>query len=180
MPYFCVFKYARAVKQKVERGWKQRARLGRDDSNRRFIKGDVLYRHREPTLLFVNCKWKLNKRYDFTFLVLFLNLLWCEVKWNLFYDAKTMFKSTFPASGGLSRRWKNDLRERPFLAGKSRRFNRDFAMLYVQPARDANSEMRAKPRKALWNPQRLKRRLEHSFRIVNQLPFHLAPQQIQE
>ena len=25
--------------------------------------------------------------------VLFLNLLWCEVKWKLFHDAKTMFKS---------------------------------------------------------------------------------------
>ena len=30
-PYFCVFKYARAVK----RGWKQRARLGRDAKNTR-------------------------------------------------------------------------------------------------------------------------------------------------
>ena len=45
-------------------------------------------------LLFLNCKWKLNKRENLTCLVLFLNLLWCEVKWKLFYDAKTMFKST--------------------------------------------------------------------------------------
>ena len=52
--------------------------------------------------------------------------------------------------------------------------------VYVQPARDFNSEMRAKPRKALWNQQRLKRRLVHSFRLVKQLPFHLASQQIQE
>ena len=51
---------------------------------------------------------------------------------------------------------------------------------YVQPARDFNSEMRAKPRKALWNQQRLKRRVVHSFRLVKQLPFHLASQQIQE
>ena len=28
--------------------------------------------------------------------------------------------------------------------------------------------------------QRLERRLEHSFRIVKQLPFHFAPLQIQE
>ena len=28
--------------------------------------------------------------------------------------------------------------------------------------------------------QRLKRRLEHSFRVVKQLPFHFTPQQIQE
>ena len=48
--------------------------------------------------------------------------------------------------------------------------------VYVQPARDFNSEMRVKPRKALWNQQRLKRRLEHSFRVVKQLPFHLASQ----
>ena len=32
-PYFCVFKYARAVK----RGWKQRARLGRDAKNTFFF-----------------------------------------------------------------------------------------------------------------------------------------------
>ena len=50
--------------------------------------------HREPTLLFVNCKWKLNNRLNLTCFVLFLNLLRCEVKWKLFYDAKTMFKST--------------------------------------------------------------------------------------
>ena len=50
--------------------------------------------HREPTLLFVNCKWKLNTRENRTCFDLFLNLLWCEVKWKLFYDAKTMFKST--------------------------------------------------------------------------------------
>ena len=31
---------------------------------------------------------------------------------------------------------------------------------------------------ALWNQQRLKRRLEHSFRVVTQLPIHFAPQQI--
>ena len=33
--------------------------------------------HREPTLLFVNCKWKLNKTENLTCFVLFLNLLWC-------------------------------------------------------------------------------------------------------
>ena len=72
----------------------------------------------------LTCKLQMeiiNKRYDFTFLVLFLNLLWCEVKWILYYDAKTTFKSTFPACRGLSRRRKND---GPLLAGKSRRFNR--------------------------------------------------------
>ena len=47
-----------------------------------------------------------------------------------------------------------------------------------ETARDTISEMRAKPHKALWNQQRLKRRLEHSFRIVKQLPFHSAPKQI--
>ena len=50
--------------------------------------------HREPTLLFVKCKWKLKNRLNLTCFVLFLNLLRCEVKWKLFYDAKTMFKST--------------------------------------------------------------------------------------
>ena len=45
-------------------------------------------------LSFVNCKWKLNKKENLTCFVLFLNLLWCEVKRKLFYDAKTMFKST--------------------------------------------------------------------------------------
>ena len=45
-------------------------------------------------LSFVNCKWKLDKKENLTCFVLFLNLLWCEVKWKLFYDAKTMFKST--------------------------------------------------------------------------------------
>ena len=45
---------------------------------------------------------------------------------------------------------------------------------------DTNSETRAKPHKALWNQQRLKRRLEHSFRIAKQLLFHFASQQIQE
>ena len=44
-------------------------------------------------LSFVNCKLKLNKKENLTCFVLFLNLLWCEVKWKLFYDAKTMFKS---------------------------------------------------------------------------------------
>ena len=34
--------------------------------------------------------------------------------------------------------------------------------------------MRDKPHRALWNQQRLKRRLEHRFRIVKQLPFHFA------
>ena len=34
--------------------------------------------------------------------------------------------------------------------------------------------------KALWNQQRSKRRHEHRFRIVKQLPFRMAPQQIQE
>ena len=48
----------------------------------------------ELMLSFVNCKWKLNKKENLTCFVLFLNLLWCEVKWKLFYDAKTMFKST--------------------------------------------------------------------------------------
>ena len=37
--------------------------------------------------------------------------------------------------------------------------------------RDTNNEMRAKPH--------AKRRLEHSFHIVKQLPFHFAPHQIQ-
>ena len=46
--------------------------------------------HREPTLLFVNCKWKLNN-IKFTCFVLFLNLLRCHAKWKLFYDTKTMF-----------------------------------------------------------------------------------------
>ena len=50
--------------------------------------------HRELLLSCVNCKWKLNKKENLTCFVLFLNLLWCEVKWKLFYDAKTMFKST--------------------------------------------------------------------------------------
>ena len=50
--------------------------------------------HREPTLLLVNWKWKLNKRQNLTCFVLSPNLLWCEVKWKLFYDAKTMFNST--------------------------------------------------------------------------------------
>ena len=36
--------------------------------------------HREPTLLFVNCKWKLNKRENLTCFVVFLNVLWCGVK----------------------------------------------------------------------------------------------------
>ena len=34
--------------------------------------------------------------------------------------------------------------------------------------------MRDKPHRALWNQQRPKRRLEHRFRIVKQLPFHFA------
>ena len=37
----------------------------------------------------------------------------------------------------------------------------------------------ALPRKALWNQQRLEH-CQHSFRIVKQLPFHFAPQQLQE
>jgi len=55
-------------------------------------------RHREPTLLFANCTWKLNKSLNLICFVLFLNLLWCEVKWKLCYDAKTMFKSTYALS----------------------------------------------------------------------------------
>ena len=39
-------------------------------------------------------KWKLNKRENLACFVLFLSLLWCEVKWKLFYDAKATFKST--------------------------------------------------------------------------------------
>ena len=35
------------------------------------------------------------------------------------------------------------------------------------------------PHKALWNQQRLEH-CQHSFRIVKQLPFHFAPQQLQE
>ena len=35
-------------------------------------------------------------------------------------------------------------------------------------------------RRVTKNQQRLKRRLEHSFRVVTQLPIHFAPQQIQE
>ena len=54
---------------------------------------DPLYSHREPTFLF-DCKVKLNKIENLTYFVLFLNLLLCEVKWKLFYDAKAMFKST--------------------------------------------------------------------------------------
>ena len=46
--------------------------------------------HKEPTLLFVNSKWKLNNRENLTSFVLFLNLLWCQVKWK----RKTMFEST--------------------------------------------------------------------------------------
>ena len=50
----------------------------------------------------------------------------------------------------------------------------------ITSTRETNSEMGAKPHKALWNQQRLKRRLEHSFRILKQLPFHFAQRQIQE
>ena len=57
-------------------------------------KSFLTFPDREPTLVFVNCKWKFSKRENLTCFVLFLNLLLCEVKWNLFYDAKTMFKST--------------------------------------------------------------------------------------
>ena len=44
--------------------------------------------HREPTLIFVNCKWKQMREKNL--LVLFLNLLRSKVKWKLLYDAKTM------------------------------------------------------------------------------------------
>ena len=40
-----------------------------------FFAGD-----REPTLLFVNCKWKLNKRQNLTCFVLFLKIC-CGAKW---------------------------------------------------------------------------------------------------
>ena len=51
-PYFCVFKYARAVK----RGWKQRARLGRDASHARRLARFArvrLLRHALPISLLI-------------------------------------------------------------------------------------------------------------------------------